>query len=405
MGAFRDGVFRQLIAADTHRRLRIVYPAAARAQNVPTFVHSKVMIVDDELVRIGSANFSRRSMGVDTECDLAVDAGGDSRVRAGIRRIRDRLLAEHLALPVEASPASSSARDPCARSSIRGSCADHTLVRVELEAAERTPPPEALRAAADPDEPIGFGSSVTQLVPPVDARARRNPLRLWIPLIVLTVALASTSSAFIRRPEFQAIQRRSWRRFDHAVEALDRSQRVSPGEPRADPAGSGGDRRWGDVRRRSRQPRRPGRIADGGDHRLRWSAARLGRPADPLDEPAIVSLRPATRRARRRRCDRPAARVGCQRGIRSSVLRCGARPVRDVHGWHGALGSTPVVAALSGLGGLLRQTLLHPSVSNGAITIGAALLLIAAAAGLRTFLLIRQFAPSVSLHRDRAEFG
>ena len=101
MGAFRDAVFRQLIAADTHQRLRIVYPAASRAQNVPTFVHSKVMIVDDELVRIGSANFSRRSMGVDTECDLAVDAGGDSRVREGIRRIRDRLLAEHLALPVD----------------------------------------------------------------------------------------------------------------------------------------------------------------------------------------------------------------------------------------------------------------------------------------------------------------
>ena len=81
MGAFRDAVFRQLIAADAHRRLRIVYPAASRAQNVPIFVHSKVMIVDDELVRIGSANFSRRSMGVDTECDLAVDAGGDPRVR------------------------------------------------------------------------------------------------------------------------------------------------------------------------------------------------------------------------------------------------------------------------------------------------------------------------------------
>ena len=85
MGAFRDGVFRQLIAADAHKRLRIVYPAASRAQDVPTFVHSKVMIVDDVLVRIGSANFSHRSMGVDTECDLAVDAGGDRRVRAGIR--------------------------------------------------------------------------------------------------------------------------------------------------------------------------------------------------------------------------------------------------------------------------------------------------------------------------------
>ena len=100
MGTFRDGAFRQLIAADEHKRLRLVYPAASRSRDVPTFVHSKVMIVDDVLARIGSANFSHRSMGMDTECDLAVDAGGDPDARAGIRRMRDRLLAEHLGLSV-----------------------------------------------------------------------------------------------------------------------------------------------------------------------------------------------------------------------------------------------------------------------------------------------------------------
>jgi len=74
-----------------------------------------VMIVDDRFVRIGSANFSRRSMGVDSECDLAAyagvaddDAGAgagtgvDSRHRAGVRRIRDRLIGEHLGMSAEA---------------------------------------------------------------------------------------------------------------------------------------------------------------------------------------------------------------------------------------------------------------------------------------------------------------
>ena len=96
MGALRDGVLRQLVAADRYGRLRLVYPAASQAGGVPTFVHSKVMIVDDVLARIGSANFSRRSMGVDTECDVAVDAGADPGARHGIRRVRDRLVAEHL---------------------------------------------------------------------------------------------------------------------------------------------------------------------------------------------------------------------------------------------------------------------------------------------------------------------
>jgi uncharacterized membrane protein YdjX (TVP38/TMEM64 family) len=66
---------------------------------------------------------------------------------------------------------------------------------------------------------------------------------------------------------------------------------------------------------------------------------------------------------------------------------------------------TPTIAALSGLGGLLRLTLLHRSASNVVLTIAAAGLLFAMAAGLRAFLLIRQFSSAVSSQRNRAEFG
>ena len=70
-----------------------------------------------------------------------------------------------------------------------------------------------------------------------------------------------------------------------------------------------------------------------------------------------------------------------------------------------AIALVPVVIALSGLGGLLRRTLLDPSITNAAITMGAALLLLLLAAALRAVLLIRQFAPSLSGHRNSAEFG
>ena len=69
------------------------------------------------------------------------------------------------------------------------------------------------------------------------------------------------------------------------------------------------------------------------------------------------------------------------------------------------IGLVPAIAALSGLGALLRHTLLNPSVSNGFTTIGAAVLLFALASGLRTVLLLRQFASAVSGHRGSAEFG
>ena len=154
MGALRDEVLHQLIAADRWRRLRIVYPAASRARDVCTFIHSKVMIVDDRFVRIGSANFSHRSMSVDSECDLAIDAGFNAVHRAGVRRIRDRLLGEHLGVSADTV-----AQDVHRLGSLRAVVdargdVDRTLCRVHLgEPTE--PPPEILKAAADPDEPLG----------------------------------------------------------------------------------------------------------------------------------------------------------------------------------------------------------------------------------------------------------
>ncbi|MFP5213971.1 MAG: VTT domain-containing protein, partial [Acidobacteriota bacterium] len=45
---------------------------------------------------VGSANLSNRSMGFDTECDLAVDSGGNARTEEAIESFRGRLLGEHL---------------------------------------------------------------------------------------------------------------------------------------------------------------------------------------------------------------------------------------------------------------------------------------------------------------------
>jgi phospholipase D1/2 len=54
------------------------------------------MIVDDRTARVGSANLSNRSMGLDTECDLVLDADLDPRLGGAIASLRNGLLAEHL---------------------------------------------------------------------------------------------------------------------------------------------------------------------------------------------------------------------------------------------------------------------------------------------------------------------
>lgn len=79
-------------------RFRVYYPVTPGG--TPIYVHAKIMIVDDWFLRVGSSNLNNRSMGFDTECDLAITArNGEERQR--ITRIRDGLVAEHLNLALE----------------------------------------------------------------------------------------------------------------------------------------------------------------------------------------------------------------------------------------------------------------------------------------------------------------
>jgi phosphatidylserine/phosphatidylglycerophosphate/cardiolipin synthase-like enzyme len=61
-----------------------------------TYIHSKLMIVDDRLLTVGSANLTNRSMSVDTELNLSVESEreGDE-LALSIRAIRGNLLGEH----------------------------------------------------------------------------------------------------------------------------------------------------------------------------------------------------------------------------------------------------------------------------------------------------------------------
>ncbi|MCF3641208.1 phospholipase D-like domain-containing protein [Rhizobium sp. TRM95111] len=83
--------------ADVHGRFRIFSPVTAAG--VPIYVHAKILVIDDRLLRVGSSNLNNRSMGFDTECDLAIEASGDTAdaaVHREIARFRNGLLAEHL---------------------------------------------------------------------------------------------------------------------------------------------------------------------------------------------------------------------------------------------------------------------------------------------------------------------
>jgi len=66
------------------------------ADQLFVYIHSKLMIVDDRFMTIGSANFTNRSMTIDSEINASWEAKpSDYALRAAIRRMRVRLLLEH----------------------------------------------------------------------------------------------------------------------------------------------------------------------------------------------------------------------------------------------------------------------------------------------------------------------
>lgn len=96
MGKNRDRLIRRLKRADRFDRLRVYHPVVPAVDGErQVMIHSKLIIVDDVFVRVGSSNLNNRSIGLDTECDLAIEAHEDT-TRNAIAKLRNRLVAEHL---------------------------------------------------------------------------------------------------------------------------------------------------------------------------------------------------------------------------------------------------------------------------------------------------------------------
>ncbi|MEX2579674.1 MAG: VTT domain-containing protein [Verrucomicrobiales bacterium] len=100
MGVVRDCLFERLTKADEHGRLRLFHPVVydEAGEPVRVYVHSKVIVADDCLIKVGSANLSNRSMRVDSELDVLVaDAGR----RDSVVAFRNHVLGIHFGTDAE----------------------------------------------------------------------------------------------------------------------------------------------------------------------------------------------------------------------------------------------------------------------------------------------------------------
>ena len=158
MGAARKRLLAHLRDSNRYGRFRIYRPVTTKG--LPIYVHAKILSVDHRLLRIGSANVNNRSMGFDTECDLAIEAvpggfGTDSISRA-ITAFRNGLIAEHMATDEEAVAEALIRAEGSLISTIEAlrSKSGRTLVPIEMPPAEDRPLNESELLDPEQAEPV-----------------------------------------------------------------------------------------------------------------------------------------------------------------------------------------------------------------------------------------------------------
>jgi phosphatidylserine/phosphatidylglycerophosphate/cardiolipin synthase-like enzyme/uncharacterized membrane protein YdjX (TVP38/TMEM64 family) len=173
MTAGRARVARILRKAGVQDR---VLMAAPRIDNGTTdfHVHSKVMIVDDRYLRVGSANLCHRSMGTDTECDLVISAEDDEAAQGSVRDLRDALIAEHCGATLTEVKAAIK-RHGSIIAAVK--CLPQRRRKLQPIADRSLPvsPPTMLESVADPRAPIDPTRMLSEAGNAV-GRSRRRPL-------------------------------------------------------------------------------------------------------------------------------------------------------------------------------------------------------------------------------------
>ena len=130
--------------ADSGGSFRAYYPG--RGPGPSTYVHAKVMIVDDRILTVGSANLTNRSLSLDTELCVTWEL---DRADEQIRALRTRLLSEHTGVSAAGLAAT---RGLVQELDALASADSHLGAHDHLR---RDPRPAAVRAAVfDPVKPL-----------------------------------------------------------------------------------------------------------------------------------------------------------------------------------------------------------------------------------------------------------
>jgi phospholipase D1/2 len=193
MSTLRTQLVRELRKADKHGHFHCYYSdVRGLCEGECLDIHSKVMIVDDEWLRIGSSNISNRSMGMDTECDLTLEAQGDAKVAAVIRWFRDELIGEHSGVRAKEVAAAEKATGSVVKA-IDEKLGTPARKLLTLEAPELPEAQLAVAKVGDPGAPLALEKIVEKVAPAgasTDGFAVKKALYVLGAIVTAAVLLA-----------------------------------------------------------------------------------------------------------------------------------------------------------------------------------------------------------------------
>ena len=202
MHILRTRLIEGLRRNDRYGRFRVYYPHVPNlAAGSCLDVHSKLMIADDRLLRIGSANLCNRSFGLDTEADVVIEARGRLSVAATIRAVRDRLLAEHLNVEVERF-STEVERSGSIHAAIDGLKGEGRSLRELDGLPEWSDAILSVAAVADPEEPIALDTLLLERSHEEDEMPIKTA---WGKLALIFLGLAALTAAWRFTPLAHAV--------------------------------------------------------------------------------------------------------------------------------------------------------------------------------------------------------
>ncbi|MBU0656133.1 MAG: VTT domain-containing protein [Gammaproteobacteria bacterium] len=192
MDVLRGRIVQRMQASDRYDRLRVCYPHQPGLGDTCISVHAKLLIVDDHLLRIGSSNTSSRSMGLDTECDLAIETqqANDDTV-AFIRRLRQQLLGEHLGCEPAQVAASEQQHGSLIAAIEALQCDQRSLRPLDVSVPEELDDMVPESDLIDPAEPLVPEYLVNRYVPKQRRPLGRKRLLLLFMIIIGLLLLAA----------------------------------------------------------------------------------------------------------------------------------------------------------------------------------------------------------------------